>query len=101
MEAFERATGLHPDEYWIEATAGGAAAFEGVTTTAQFAFDQGARLMGWAGHGDTCGGFPDRSNEEMKEKVRDAGAARARDFPEARHWSLFGEGGTVGVARLD
>ncbi|MDQ4125742.1 MAG: hypothetical protein M3134_09110, partial [Actinomycetota bacterium] len=52
MEEFEARTGLGPDDYWIEATAGGAAAFGGSTATAAFAYANGARIMGWAGHGD-------------------------------------------------
>lgn len=100
MEAFERATGLRPDQYWIEVTAGGAPAFEGVTGTARFAYEQGARLMGWAGHGDACGGFPGRSNAELKEMVRAAARDRTKDFEGARHWALFGEGGAVEAAEL-
>lgn len=100
MEAFERATNLRPDQYWIEATAGGAAAFDAPTATASFAYEQGARLMGWATHGDRCGGFPGAGDDEMKAKGRAAAGGRARDFPESRHWTLFAAGGDVEVAEL-
>ncbi len=100
MEAFERATNLRPDQYWIEATAGGAPAFAGPTVTAEFAYEKGARLMGWAAHGDACGGFPGVGNDELKAAVRAAAGARASDFPESRHWALFGEGAAVEAVEL-
>lgn len=95
MEAFERATGLGPDEYWIEAAAGGAPAFGTVTATAAFSYANGATIMGWAAHGDTCGGFPGRSDSEIQAKLGAIARERARDFPEAEHWTLFASGGEV------
>jgi hypothetical protein len=100
MEAFERATGLAPDEYWIEATAGGAPAFEGPTATAEFAYEKGARVMGWAAHGEGCGGFPGLADDALRTKLAESAAGRAALFAEAEHWTLFAAGGRVEADRL-
>lgn len=100
MLAFEAATGLNPDEYWIEARAGGAPAYADKTRAARLAYREGAAHLGWAAHGDSCGGYPGVSNEEMKQKLQQAAEARKRDFPQAAHYVLFGEGGDVSVDPL-
>ena len=100
MEAFERATGLQPHEYWIEARAGGAASWDDNTKTARYAAREGAVHMGWAGHGDGCGGFPGESDEELRGKLEQSARKRVEEFPAAEHWLLFGRGGEVEVARL-
>lgn len=100
MAEFERATGLRPDQYWIEAAAGGAAALGATTATARFAYDKGARVMGWAAHGDGCGGFPGLTDDELRTKLHDAATTTPEDFPEAEHWTLFGAGGAVEVGRV-
>lgn len=101
MAQFERATGLRPDQYWIEATAGGAPALDAATATASFAYGNGARIMGWSAHGDGCGGFPGCSDEELRAKLDAAAGERAKDFPAASHWTLFGAGGKVEAAPVD
>jgi hypothetical protein len=101
MDAFEAATSLaSSDGYWIEASAGGAATFRSATLTARYAYEQGARVMGWAAHGDACGGFPGRSDEEIEKKLRGIVGERLKDFPEAEHWLLFGHGGRVEATLL-
>ena len=101
MDALEAATALTgPDRYWIEATAGGAPAFETPTPTAQFAYEQGARIMGWAAHGDTCGGWPGLSNDEIEAKLQAVARERLKGFPDAEHWLLFGSGGAVNASHL-
>jgi hypothetical protein len=100
MLEFERVSKLRPDQYWIEATAGGAPAFGGATLTARYAYDHGARIMGWAAHGDACGGFPGRDHDAMKAELQAAAADRLADFPGADHWTLFGAGGKVESAAL-
>jgi hypothetical protein len=97
MEAFERATGLAPDEYWIEARAGGAPAWADKTITARNAYKNGARIMGWAAHGDVCLGFPGVSNRELRQKLASAARKRRDDFPHASHFLLFAEGDEVEV----
>ena len=99
MAEFEARTGLGPDQYWIEATAGGAPAFGAATATAEFAYNNGATIMGWAAHGDACGGFPGRSDYEMRTKVQAAARERSKDFPEAQHWMLFAAKGRVEASK--
>ena len=92
MEAFERATGLRPDEYWIEATPGGAPAFGTRTRASDVAHANGARVMGWAAHGERCGGFPDASDERMREMLLRAVERRRVDYPDSEHLTFFGRG---------
>lgn len=99
-EEFEARTGLRHDQYWIQAKAGGAPAFDAPSNTAEFAYGNGARIMGWAAHGDTCGGFPDRTDAEMKAALEAAAADRAAAFPDAEHWILFASGGRVEAKKL-
>jgi hypothetical protein len=100
MTAFERETGLAPDGYWIEATAGGAPALGAVTTTARFAYDNGARILGWAAHGDACGGFPGLANDEIEAKLDAAAREVAAELPDVEHWMLFATGAGVKVTKL-
>jgi hypothetical protein len=100
MQEFEGEAGLGESDYWIEAAAGGAPGWDENTLTARFAYDQGARVMGWAAHGDHCGGFPGVSNDEMRQKVERSMQQRAEEFPEAEHIALFAtEAGVEVVAR--
>ena len=100
MAAFEAETGLGPDGYWIEATAGGAPMLGSFTTTARFAYENGARVMGWAAHGDACGGFPGLSTDEIAAKLEAAARETANELPEAEHWMLFATGAGVKVTPL-
>jgi hypothetical protein len=100
MEDFEARTGLRPDQYWIEAAAGGAPGLGGATATARFAYDKGARIMGWAAHGGGCGGFPGTGDDELRAKLHGAATDAAREFPEAEHWALFAAGGRVEAAKV-
>ena len=100
MAAFERATGLAPDGYWIEARAGGAPSWDDNTKTARSAHRAGATIMGWAAHGDVCLGFPGMANAELRERLRRTATRRAAEFPRATHYALFAEGGQVEVAEV-
>ena len=99
MEKFEEVTGLGPDEYWIEARPGGAPSWDENTEAARLASGEGAALMGWAAHGDRCGGFPGASNEQLRSKLLETVRKRAEEFPEAHHYGLFGRGGLVEIMR--
>jgi hypothetical protein len=101
MEAFEEAAGLQPDEYYIEARPGGAPSWRDATSTGRIAYRKGARMMGWAAHGDRCLGFPGLGNDEVRAKLEEAARRRSGDFPEATHFLLFAtEAGGVEVQRL-
>lgn len=101
MLAFEAATGLAPDEYWIEARSGGAPAYADKTRAARIAYQNGARHMGWAAHGDVCRGFHGASDEEMRRRLARTIRARRADFRDATHYELFGLGGEVTVTRIE
>lgn len=98
MLAFEQATGLRPDEYWVESRAGGAPSYTDTTRAARVAYREGATRMGWAAHGDRCWGFYGASNGEMRRKLVGTARSRVADFPRASHFVLFGEGGEVSVS---
>jgi hypothetical protein len=100
MAAFEAETGLGPDGYWIEAAAGGAPMLGTFTPTARFACEKGARIMGWAAHGDACGGFPGLTNDEIMAKLEAAARERANELPDAEHWMLFATGAGVTITPL-
>ena len=89
MHAFERTTGLSPDEYWIEARAGGSPSWAENTRTARTAFRFGARHMGWAAHGDTCLRYPEFSDAELRRRLERVARRRAEEFPAATHYLLF------------
>jgi hypothetical protein len=99
MKAFEGATGLEPEQYWIEARSGGAPAYADRTRAARFAYREGATHFGWAAHGDGCRGFHGESNAEMRRRLERTVRARMDDFPRATHYELFGEGEGVLVTR--
>jgi hypothetical protein len=101
MDAFEEATGLRPDEYWIEARSGGAPVYADTTRAARIAYRNGARHMGWAAHGDGCRGFHGASDGEMRQKLARAARKRREDFRQAVHYELFAVGNDVTVTRLD
>lgn len=100
MEAFERETGLRPQEYWIEARPGGAPSWPDNTKGARIAHRAGARLMGWAAHGDVCLGFPGESDGSLRRKLLRVAELRAAEFPQAAHLALFALPGGVEVIRI-
>jgi hypothetical protein len=95
MLAFEEATGLGPEEYWVEAKPGGAPVYADKTLAARKAYRDGAVHMGWAAHGDGCRGFYGASDDEMRHKLARTVRRRADDFPRAMHYELFGKAGEV------
>jgi hypothetical protein len=100
MEAFERAAGLRPDGYWIEARPGGAPSWSDNTRGARIAHRNGARHMGWAAHGDVCLGLPGKSNAELRRMLEKTARARAAEFPRAEHYLLFATEDGVEVERV-
>lgn len=101
MKAFEDAAGIDSDEYFIEARPGGAASWAESTPAGRLAYGAGARLMGWAGHGDRCLGFRGASNEELLRKLEQTVRKRAADFPRATHLLVFATEGGVDVRSVE
>lgn len=100
MSAFEEATGLEPDEYWIEAGPGGSVGQPELTAVARLAHENGAAVMGWAAHGGQCLGFPDSSDSELRDALAESARARARDLPGCEHHMLFADEDGVHVRRV-
>ncbi len=99
MAAFEDATGLAEDGYWIEARPGGAPSWADNTRAARLAHARGAVFMGWAAHGDECLGFPGEPNERIRSRLERALNARAQEFPRATHVGLFATGDEVEIIK--
>jgi hypothetical protein len=97
MLAFESATGLAEDGYWIEARPGGAPSWTDNTRGARLAHRRGALFMGWAAHGDECLGFPGESNDRIRRLLQRTLEKRAQEFPRATHVGLFAAGDDVEV----
>ena len=57
----------------------------------------GARLMGWAAHGDVCLGFPGVGDATLRRRLHSVAARRAGEFPQAEHLALFALPGEVEV----
>ena len=100
MEAFEDAADIESDQYYIEARPGGAPSWSDGTRIGRFAYKHGAGFMGWAAHGDRCLGFRGASNEQIRKKLEHIARKRRDDFPRARHFVIFGEGGEVELTPL-
>jgi hypothetical protein len=101
MMAFERETGLQPNDYYVEARPGGAPSWADTTRIARFAYRSGASFMGWAAHGDRCFGFYGAANDELRRKLERTARRRAEDFPRASHYLLFGAVGDVEVRHVE
>jgi hypothetical protein len=101
MLAFEEATALAEDGYWIEARPGGAPSWADNTRAARLAHKRGAVFMGWAAHGDECLGFPDEPNDRIASRLLGTLNKRAAEFPRATHIGLFAHGEEVHLLRPD
>lgn len=97
MAAFERASGLAPDGYWIEARPGGAPSWDDNTRAARLAHSLGALHMGWAAHGDECFGLRGEDDARIRARLERTLRKRAGEFPRAVHYGLFGVRGEVEV----
>jgi len=97
MLAFEEATSLAADAYWIEARPGGAPSWADNTRAARLAHRRGAVHMGWAAHGDECLGFPGEANERIADRLMKTLRKRAEEFPKATHFGFFAHAGEVHV----
>ena len=97
MAAFEEATGLEPEQYWIEARSGGAPAYADRTRAARFAYRE-ARSTSAGLPTATVPRLPGRVERgRCGSKLERAVRARMDDFPRATHYELFGEGDEVSV----
>jgi hypothetical protein len=99
MTAFEDATGLGPEDYYIEARPGGAPVFADKTKSARLAYQDGAAHMGWMAHGNVCRGFYGESDGELRARLARTVSKRALEFPKATHYAIFALDGEVSIER--
>lgn len=85
--AFEKATGLGPNDYWDESYPGGAA-LDTNPMGVEYAVTNGATIFGWQAHGDHCGGQPGVSDAEIQARL-DAHIAQLREKFPGRHFRIF------------
>jgi len=94
QEAFEKETGLTPQQYWVHCLAGGAPkAFEtNDLVLEEHAVHSGAIIMGWGAHGTRCGGYPGLDDETLKQKLDETVKRAKEKFPQAIHYRIWSEG---------
>jgi len=85
-EAFEKATGLGPADYWHESYAGGAALAPATAIGEEYALAHGASIFGWQAHLNGCGGQPGVGDQEIGRRLDRTLAAMKGKFPHARHF---------------
>ena len=86
-EAFEKATGLGPNDYWDESYPGGSA-LPVDETGVRYAAAHGVTVFGWQAHGDKCGGQPDVSDAEIEVRL-DAQILKLKNQFPGRHFRIF------------
>jgi hypothetical protein len=98
-------TGLEPNDFWLHLRAGGAASIvaDGDFATADYAYDNGARIMGWGNHGNHCEGRLDEDDHLILDALSHAMWAVIQRYPEAAHLTLWSEpaaGGPLTVVNV-
>ncbi len=88
-EAFERATGMGPTDYWHEAYAGGSAVAPASTVGEVYAVAHGATFFGWQVHINNCGGQPGVSDEEIGKRLDRVVAEMKGRYSHARHFRIL------------
>lgn len=85
--AFEKSTGLGPNDYWDESGPGGSVA-EFHPLGVEYAVHHGASIFGWQAHGDTCGGLPGKTDSDI-QKLLDTNIQIFRKRYPGRHFRIF------------
>jgi hypothetical protein len=78
QQKFEQVTGLRTDQYWLHADVGGTPGLaKDRPDAADYCYDKlikatgsGAGHMGWAAHGNKCGGFEGDNDNTILSKLR-------------------------------
>jgi hypothetical protein len=92
QEQFQKDTGINtPEDYWIHADAGGTPKMECLRTAPDYVYyDKGVRLMGWAAHGDGCGGFgPNVPDDVIRQALLVVSRRKVEEYPDANHFIYF------------
>ena len=86
-QAFEKATGLGPTDYWDESYPGGTA-LPVDETGVVYACQHGATIFGWQAHGNHCGGQPSVPDSEIQQRL-DTQIAELKQKYRGRHFRIF------------
>jgi len=80
-----------PEDYWIHADAGGTPKMAHLTIAPNYCYHtMRVRLMGWAAHGNICGGFkPGTSDKVIKRELLDTMEKKVKEYPKAKHFIYF------------
>jgi len=92
QKEFKKDAGLSTrEDYWIHADAGGTPKMADLTIAPDYCYGKKkVRLMGWAAHGDICGGFGDHvGDDEIMLALCKTMQQKVRDYPEATHFIYF------------
>jgi hypothetical protein len=96
--AFEQAANLGANDYWDESTPGGSAISQG-DTGIQFAITRGATVFGWQAHGNSCGGLPSATDEEIMRRL-DEQILRMKKKYKGIHYRIFVTENAINVVKL-
>ena len=79
------------ESYWIHADAGGTPKMENQRIAPDYCYHQkGVRSMGWAAHGNGCGGFPPGTPDPtIRQQLTEVAQRKAAEYPEANHYVYF------------
>ena len=79
------------EDYWIHADAGGTPKMASQRVTPDYCYKKkGVRLMGWAAHGDNCGGFGDGVEDiVIRRALCETMQGKVKEYPEAKHFIYF------------
>jgi len=89
---FQKDAGLKsPEDYWIHADAGGTPKMKSLTTAPDYCYHKKkVRLMGWAAHGNGCGGFgEDVPDRVIWRKLWKVARKKMAEYDEASHFVYF------------
>jgi hypothetical protein len=79
------------EDYWIHADAGGTPKMADLIIAPNYCYHtKGVRLMGWAAHGDGCGGFGEQVPDgDIRRDLCETMKRKVRDYPLATHFIYF------------
>lgn len=94
LKHFMEATGLTEGQVWLDCRPGG---WGNVVDSGDFrgpdhATHSGATALLLGMHGDKCGGYPEKSNEELMEIHEKSIVAAKKRYPKIELWSVWSVG---------
>ena len=92
QKQFKKDAGLTSrEDYWIHADAGGTPKMAHLIIAPNYCYnDKKVRLMGWAAHGDNCGGFGSGvDDDEIMLALCKTMEGKVKDYPKAKHFIYF------------